>query len=1776
MRTSALRILAVLCGLLVFSVLWASPAQAAPGSFSLSGSAYCNTSPPVAPAVQLSWSAASGATSYTLYRNGSVYASGITQRSYDNNANVTAGQSYTYFVRAINSSGSTDSNTITVSVPSNVCSGSQAPGNFSLSGHAYCNTSPPAGAAVQLSWSSSSGATSYTLYRNGSQYASGITQTSYDNNANVNAGQSYTYFVRASNSSGSTDSNTITVSVPSNVCAGSQPPGNFSLSGSAYCNTSPPVGAAVQLSWSSSSGATSYTLYRNGSQYASGITQTSYDNNANVTAGQSYTYFVRATNSNGSTDSNTITVSVPSNVCSGSQAPGNFTVTGNAYCNTSPPAGAAVQLSWSSSSGATSYTLYRNGSQYASGITQTSYDNNANVTAGQSYTYFVRATNSNGSTDSNTITVSVPSNVCSGSQAPGSFTVSGTAYCNTSPPAGAAVQLSWSPSSGAASYTLYRNGSPYASGITQTSYDNNANVTAGQTYTYFVRATNSNGNTDSNTITVSVPSNVCGGSQAPGSFTVSGTAYCNTSPPAGAAVQLSWSSSSGAASYTLYRNGAPYASGITQTSYDNNANVTAGQSYTYFVRASNSNGNTDSNTITVSVPSNVCGGSQGPGSFTMSGTAYCNTSPPAGAAVQLSWSSSSGAASYTLYRNGSPYASGITQTSYDNNSNVTAGQTYTYFVRATNGSTSTDSNTITVSVPSDVCADSPAPPGSFTLSANPHCNASSSGPAVQLSWSLSSGAKGYTVYRNGSVYASGLTQTGFDNSSNVTAGQTYTYFVRASNAGGNTDSNTVTLTVPVDVCGAPQPPGPFTLSGSVVCSAASPPAPIVKLSWSSSQYAQSYQILRNGSSYGGALPATTTAFDNTDNLSPGSSYTYSVRASNVAGNASSNSITIALPTNLCAGPTQQLTVVAIDPYDSLLTQHGLVTDPNILAAASKFADGAAADGATLLILRAAVSGPGKVHFSLVNYSGPLDGSLSAIDGTAGAGSVDATVTRVDSGQYFAFAVYQAPADFSANGKYDSDKERNVSVRASYGSSVAPDRGLRLVRPPVVLVHGLWSGPSTFTFPLARDPRFNKNYADYESTNASHFALNVWSLNAPITKSLGDLRSQKIAATQVDIVAHSMGGILAREWIARPGARNFSNFSKGDVHKLITIDTPHFGSGLANILNGLSKNSYISDMWNILRRDYLGPINQGAMEDLSQGSSALQALAPTPVPSHALEGTGGSDLSLALLEEYPEASILLQFVSLWALLRGPDAIFHKLENDLLVDGDSQRGGLASSAVDVIGGADGLHIRNTHSTSYSNEVVDLLNQSVSSPEFSNFSGSKAEYASGYEANVMLPLGITQSLTITSPPAGLVVHPGDHLQVTVQQPQGLSLEQVLLGAPGIAMTSLKAPFRFDVTVPLDAAAGDFVLIAAGRKGDSQFFTSPEVKLTVAPAGATVGLRLQPANQVNLYPGASVGISVLGVYQNGATRDLSTGSSGTRYSISDPTIAGVSADGLVTALSPGEAVLNVANGAAAAALKVSVIRNCEADDTTLCLSGGRFKVKARWKVSAASEGIGHAVPMTSDTGYFWFFGANNVEVVTKVLDARAFNKSFWVFYGALSNVEYWITVTDTITGSAKTYHNPASRVASVADTSAFVVGETAQRSSAAGEIASESEADPPAGQPFEQSALGACGGTVLCLDQGRFKVSVSWQTATGAGMGSAVPLTTDTGYFWFFDKSNVELVIKVLDGRAFNGKFWLFYGALSDVEYTVTVTDTFTGQVRTYHNPAHKLASVADTSAF
>ncbi|MEM1204766.1 MAG: Calx-beta domain-containing protein [Acidobacteriota bacterium] len=116
---------------------------------------------------------------------------------------------------------------------------------------------------------------------------------------------------------------------------------------------------------------------------------------------------------------------------------------------------------------------------------------------------------------------------------------------------------------------------------------------------------------------------------------------------------------------------------------------------------------------------------------------------------------------------------------------------------------------------------------------------------------------------------------------------------------------------------------------------------------------------------------------------------------------------------------------------------------------------------------------------------------------------------------------------------------------------------------------------------------------------------------------------------------------------------------------------------------------------------------------------------------------------------------------------------------------------------------------------------------------------------------------------------------------------------------------------------------------------------------------------------------------------------------------------------------------------------------------------------------------------------------------------------------------------------------------------------------------------EPFECVS----GPDTACLLGGRFEVRVDWRDFAGVqDTASSVPAPSDgSALFWFFDDDNWEMLVKVLDGCGVNDRFWVFLAATTNVEYTLTVTDSVAGQIREYTNALGTSAPAStDVDAF
>ena len=113
-----------------------------------------------------------------------------------------------------------------------------------------------------------------------------------------------------------------------------------------------------------------------------------------------------------------------------------------------------------------------------------------------------------------------------------------------------------------------------------------------------------------------------------------------------------------------------------------------------------------------------------------------------------------------------------------------------------------------------------------------------------------------------------------------------------------------------------------------------------------------------------------------------------------------------------------------------------------------------------------------------------------------------------------------------------------------------------------------------------------------------------------------------------------------------------------------------------------------------------------------------------------------------------------------------------------------------------------------------------------------------------------------------------------------------------------------------------------------------------------------------------------------------------------------------------------------------------------------------------------------------------------------------------------------------------------------------------------------------------------IVDLRGGRVRTEVSWRdfedrrgvgSVVVVGDGAALTTSDDSVLYFFFNPGNWELMVKVLDGCALNGHFWVFGSSSTDVEYELRVTDTLTGRVWTRMNPLGVASpAITDTTAF
>lgn len=163
--------------------------------------------------------------------------------------------------------------------------------------------------------------------------------------------------------------------------------------------------------------------------------------------------------------------------------------------------------------------------------------------------------------------------------------------------------------------------------------------------------------------------------------------------------------------------------------------------------------------------------------------------------------------------------------------------------------------------------------------------------------------------------------------------------------------------------------------------------------------------------------------------------------------------------------------------------------------------------------------------------------------------------------------------------------------------------------------------------------------------------------------------------------------------------------------------------------------------------------------------------------------------------------------------------------------------------------------------------------------------------------------QTLKITSPPSGTLVHPGDTLSVTIESPDAKVEMVSLIGeSPFDFFTPpSETPTRVEVKVPRDACCRKFQFTAVGVLQPGKPIDSEPITIDVEPSNPPTKLLLLNAPPIFRSPDGPVPIVSEAVFSDGTRGDM-TYSSRITYSSVQPDIASVDRQGEVTPRMPGK----------------------------------------------------------------------------------------------------------------------------------------------------------------------------------------------------------------------------------------------------------------------------------
>ena len=455
--------------------------------------------------------------------------------------------------------------------------------------------------------------------------------------------------------------------------------------------------------------------------------------------------------------------------------------------------------------------------------------------------------------------------------------------------------------------------------------------------------------------------------------------------------------------------------------------------------------------------------------------------------------------------------------------------------------------------------------------------------------------------------------------------------------------------------------------------------------------------------------------------------------------------------------------------------------------------------------------------------------------------------------------------------------------------------LQVYRPPVVMIHGLWSDASAFAgmeqeLTASQYEAFQLYRLDYRGTNDSSFMVNYARVADGIDAVIQQGADADLAAGKVDLVTHSMGGVLSRLYIQNPGYEH-------EVHRIVTCNTPHAGSQMANLLLDRSFDPQglicrlLSQGMSSATVPNRGCYN-GAVDDMRVSSFATTNFLnlgthPTEVGVHAVATVYDPSLLLNVVPAVASGAgtvpFLIAHLARACGLSLFDSIFNSDDSDLIVSATSQAGGLGGSLTSLY--SPQWHMEAAANPDVIGRVKELLNEPANSTSFtsSGYSPGQLPYTTPTSVCPVLrrartlgsTRGITDTgLTITSPVSGTTLASGESFTVEAAGGTDIATIVLVMSQPEGQMLLVEQPgpaASFEVQVP-DTAIGQQNLVVAGLDASGSLVAVSDTVTVEVTVPATLDSITVYPPVVYLRPcGAPATLEITGHYDDGVARDLS-----------------------------------------------------------------------------------------------------------------------------------------------------------------------------------------------------------------------------------------------------------------------------------------------------------------